>query len=68
MLTALELGLGFVALGKLIFKALSISGSHFLVAGGLILLLLAARNLLIVGERRESVIAQRRRRISGFFL
>ena len=53
MLTALGLGLGFVALGKLIFTALGISDSHFLVAGGLILLLLAARNLLL-GKRREA--------------
>lgn len=53
MLTALGLGLGFVVLGKLIFTALGISDSHFLVAGGLILLLLAARNLLM-GERRET--------------
>lgn len=53
MLTALGLGLGFVALGKLIFTALGISDSHFLVAGGLILLLLSARNLL-TGERREA--------------
>lgn len=53
MLTAVVLGLGFVALGKLIFAALGISDSHFLVAGGLILLLLAARNLL-VGEQRET--------------
>jgi multiple antibiotic resistance protein len=52
MLTALGLGLGFVALGKGIFTVLNISESHFLVAGGLILLLLAIRNLL-VGERRE---------------
>jgi multiple antibiotic resistance protein len=52
MLTALGFGLGFVALGKLVFTILGISESHFLVAGGLILLLLAARNLL-VGERRE---------------
>lgn len=53
MLAALGLGLGFVALGKLIFTALGISDSHFLVAGGLILLLLAARNLLL-GKRREA--------------
>lgn len=53
MLTALGLGLGFVVLGKLIFTALSISDSHFLVAGGLILFLLSARNLLL-GERREA--------------
>jgi multiple antibiotic resistance protein len=52
MLTALGLGLGFVALGKGIFTVLNISESHFLVAGGLILLLLAVRNLLM-GERRE---------------
>ncbi|MBL7119065.1 MAG: MarC family protein [Dehalococcoidia bacterium] len=53
MLTALGLGLGFVALGKLILNVLGISQSHFLVAGGLILMLLASRNLLI-GERREA--------------
>ena len=52
IITALGLGLGFVALGKLVFTALDISDSHFLVAGGLILFILAARNLL-VGERRE---------------
>lgn len=46
VLTALALGLGFVALGKLIFEIPVLSDSHFLVAGGLILLLLAARNLL----------------------
>lgn len=50
LLTALVLGLGFVAVGKLIFTALDISDSHFLVAGGLVLFLLAARDLL-VGER-----------------
>ena len=52
MLTALGLGLGFIAVGKVIFAILGILASHFLVAGGLILLLLACRNLL-TGERRE---------------
>ena len=51
ILTALGLGLGFVALGKGIFTVLNITEYHFLVAGGLILLLLAIRNLLM-DERR----------------
>ena len=53
ILTALGFGLGFVALGKLIFTILGISESHFLVAGGLILFFLSARNLL-AGEQRET--------------
>lgn len=54
IVTALGLGLGFVALGKLIFGVLGILESHFLVAGGLVLLLLSARNLL-EPERGEAV-------------
>lgn len=53
ILTALGLGLGFVALGKLIFAVLGILESHFLVAGGLVLLLFSARNLLDT-ERGEA--------------
>ena len=55
ILTALGLGLGFVAVGKGVFSLLDISESHFLVAGGSILFLLSARSLLF-GDRRESSI------------
>ncbi len=45
-LTALGLGLGFVAIGKGIFIFLGIQISDFLVAGGIILFLLAAQDLI----------------------
>jgi multiple antibiotic resistance protein len=53
VITALGLGLGFVAIGKGIFLFLGIEVSDFLVAGGLILFLLAARDL-ITGKMIES--------------
>jgi multiple antibiotic resistance protein len=46
IITALGLGLGFVAIGKGIFLFLGIQISDFLVAGGLILFLLAAKDLI----------------------
>ena len=46
MITALGLGLGFVAIGKGIFLFLGIKIADFLVAGGLILFLLAAKDLI----------------------
>jgi multiple antibiotic resistance protein len=46
VITALGLGLGFVAIGKGIFLFLGIEVSDFLVAGGLILFLLAAKELI----------------------
>jgi multiple antibiotic resistance protein len=46
IITALGLGLGFVAIGKGIFLFLGIEVSDFLVAGGLILFLLAAKDLI----------------------
>jgi multiple antibiotic resistance protein len=46
VLTALGLGLGFVAIGKGIFLFMGIEISDFLVAGGLILFLLAAKELV----------------------
>jgi multiple antibiotic resistance protein len=46
MLTALGLGLGFVAIGKGIFLFLGIKVADFLVAGGTILFLLAAKDIL----------------------
>ncbi|MGB8707711.1 MAG: MarC family protein [Dehalococcoidia bacterium] len=53
VITALGLGLGFVAIGKGIFIFLGIEVSDFLVAGGLILFLLAARDL-ITGKMVEA--------------
>jgi multiple antibiotic resistance protein len=45
-LTALGVGLGFVALGKAIFSLLGIEVADFLMAGGIILLILAVRYLI----------------------
>jgi multiple antibiotic resistance protein len=45
-LTALAVGLGFVAIGKAIFSLLGIEVADFLVAGGIILLILAVRYLI----------------------
>jgi multiple antibiotic resistance protein len=53
VITALGLGLGFVAIGKGIFLFLGIDVSDFLVAGGLILFLLAAKDL-ITGKMMEA--------------
>jgi len=53
MLTALGLGLGFVAVGKGIFLFLGIQVADFLIAGGLILFLLAAKDL-ITGKMMEA--------------
>jgi multiple antibiotic resistance protein len=53
VITALGLGLGFVAIGKGIFLFLGIEVSDFLVAGGLILFLLAAKEL-ITGKMLEA--------------
>ena len=50
MVTALGLGLGFIALGKIVFWLMGIEVYDFLLAGGLILFILAARELLT--ERR----------------
>jgi multiple antibiotic resistance protein len=53
VITALGLGLGFVAIGKGIFLFLGIEIADFLVAGGLILFLLAAKDL-ITGKMMEA--------------
>ena len=45
-LTALGVGLGFVAIGKAIFLLLGIEVADFLMAGGIILLILAIRYLI----------------------
>lgn len=52
-LTALGVGLGFVALGKAIFLLLGIELADFLIAGGIILLILAIR-YLIIGKMVET--------------
>lgn len=46
MITALGLGLGFVAVGKAIFLLLGIEVADFLVAGGIILLVLSIKDLM----------------------
>ena len=52
-LTALGVGLIFVALGKAIFALLGIEVADFLIAGGIILLILAVR-YLIIGKMVET--------------
>jgi len=52
-LTALGLGLGFVAIGKAIFLLLGIEVADFLVAGGIILLVLAIKDL-VSGKMMEA--------------
>ena len=46
LITALAVAIGFIFLGKIIFRALGITVADFQVAGGLILLGLAVRELL----------------------
>jgi multiple antibiotic resistance protein len=53
LLTALGVGLGFVAIGKAIFLLLGIEMADFLMAGGIILLILAVR-YLITGKMVET--------------
>jgi multiple antibiotic resistance protein len=45
MLTALGLGLGFIAVGKFVFLALGIASADFLIAGGLLLLVLSIKDI-----------------------
>src|SRR6266571_9171654 len=49
LLTGLLVSVGFIFLGKIIFKALGITVADFQVAGGLILLALAVRELVSFG-------------------
>lgn len=51
--TALAISVGFVFLGKLIFKALGITVADFQVAGGLLLLTFAVRDLLDLGGGKK---------------
>jgi multiple antibiotic resistance protein len=53
LITSLAVSIGFIFLGKIIFRALGITVSDFQVAGGLILLGIAVRELLDLGERNR---------------
>jgi multiple antibiotic resistance protein len=55
ILTALGISIGFLLLGKLVFRALGITVADFQVAGGLILLAFAVRDLLDLGSERRPV-------------
>src|ERR1700719_1618414 len=54
LFTGLLVSIGFIFLGKIIFKALGITVADFQVAGGLILLVLAVRELVDLGERGQA--------------
>ena len=51
LITAFAVSIGFIFLGKIIFRALGITVADFQVAGGLILLGLAVRELLDLGPK-----------------
>jgi multiple antibiotic resistance protein len=51
--TALAISVGFMFLGKLVFKALGITVADFQVAGGLILLVFAVRDLLDLSAEKK---------------
>src|SRR6266403_4372093 len=51
LITGLLVSVGFIFLGKIIFRALGITVSDFQVAGGLIRLAIAVRELLDLGGR-----------------
>src|SRR5438045_8684363 len=51
LITSLAVSIGFIFLGKIIFRALGITVSDFQIAGGLILLGIAVRELLDLGGR-----------------
>ena len=52
--TAFAISIGFMFLGKLIFKALGITVADFQVAGGLLLLVFAVRDLLDIGGEKRT--------------
>lgn len=53
LLTAFGLAIGFIFLGKIIFKFLGITLSDFMIAGGIILFCIAVIDLLIPGKKRR---------------
>ncbi len=52
ILTALGLAVGFIFLGRVIFKLLGITIGDFMVAGGLVLFCIALMELLVAGKER----------------
>ncbi len=54
IVTGLCIAVGFIFLGRIIFKALGITVADFQVAGGLILMLLAVRELVGIGPQMGS--------------
>lgn len=53
VLTALLISIGFLMVGKFIFRVLHITTGDFLVAGGAILFILAVRDLVAEGSREH---------------
>jgi len=53
IITAMIVGIVFLALGEAIFKILGITGDDFKIAGGLVLLVFAVLDLLQRGEERR---------------
>ena len=53
MITAICLAVGFIFLGKAVFKLLNITVGDFMVAGGLVLLGIAVLDILNPGKRRR---------------
>jgi multiple antibiotic resistance protein len=51
--TALLVALGFLALGKVVFKALGVTMSDFLIAGGALLFAMALTDMLVAGKSRR---------------
>ncbi len=57
MLTALCLAVGFVLVGKLVFKALGITMGDFMIAGGVILFCLAIIAIMLIRKGLTSLTA-----------
>jgi multiple antibiotic resistance protein len=53
MITALTVAIGFIFLGKFIFKVLSISVGDFMIAGGVILFFIAIIDLIFTNKQRK---------------
>jgi multiple antibiotic resistance protein len=53
MITALSVAIGFIFLGKFIFKVLGISVGDFMIAGGVILFFIAIIDLLFTNKQRR---------------
>ncbi len=53
MITALTVAIGFIFLGKLIFKLLNITVGDFMIAGGIILFFIAIMDLIFTNKQRR---------------